>query len=393
MGDAGDAGAAGPERPGRDAGGADVAAIGRVSHRRSLLRVALLLGLFLVCTGAGVWWASPGWSAVTAAWAQILQLSWWSYPVVAGLALAVIAAEVVRYAVMARALGVRLGLWAALDATVASNFFSWITPGAALGEPAATYMLTRHGVAWDAALLIAFGKFVISFVVIFGLGAVFVALGLGPPIPAWLLIPITSAVGSTALLLLALLVGAFWPARTISWITRCHSWLSGVWPLRGRRARRAVTAVCETGRDAVQRLAHFRHAGRRLWLAILLSHVGYHTAFVGLLVVVARGFHEVALAQLVPTAVLYQGFLYLSPTPGSAGIGEASADVFFGALLPGGAAFATVVVFRALSYYLHVLIGLIYLPLSSGGRDILLGRARASRPAGEPDAERATIMS
>jgi uncharacterized membrane protein YbhN (UPF0104 family) len=71
------------------------------------------------------------------------------------------------------------------------------------------------------------------------------------------------------------------------------------------------------------------------------------------------------------TSVVFLGFQYLAPTPGAAGIGEATASPFFGALLSPDNAFLTVVLFRALTFYLHVIIGAVYLPIMGGVQDFL----------------------
>ena len=43
--------------------------------------------------------------------------------------------------------------------------------------------------------------------------------------------------------------------------------------------------------------------------------------------------------------------------------------------VPAGKAFVVVVLFRALTFYLHVVIGLCYLPFAGGVRQILLSRS------------------
>ena len=346
--------------------------MGPPGKSRPLVRLALFLGVFVALTGLGIWWAAPAGETLAAIGRGLQSLSTATYLGLAALALGLIAAEMLRLVVMGRALGAPVGFWAALDATIANNFFSWITPGAALGEPAATYMLGRRGVPWDAAVLIAFGKFAISFAVIFGLGFALVALGMGPSIPRWVMLPIAVAVGAFAMLLSILIVGAFWPGRTTALIDRLERRLGH------GRIRAAIAA---TARDAVSRLGRFRQAGLLIWMAILASQVLYHGIFVGVLIVLAAGFGAEPLVDLVPTAIIYQAFLYLAPTPGSSGLGEASANLFFGDHLGAGGAFALVISFRALTYYLHVALGLIYLPLAGGLRAILSARDQPSRSA------------
>ena len=234
------------------------------------MRLALLLGLFIALTGLGVWWASPDRVELVRAWGHFASLPVAIHLGIAGLALGLLGAEMLRLVVMGRALGAKVGFWAALDATIANNFFSWITPGSALGEPAAAFMLGRRGVPWDAAVLIAFGKFVISFALIFGIAFVLVAAGLGPPIPSWVLVPIAWALGFFALLLLFLVVGSFWPERAIGIVAALERMLGARRLFRGKRARRALGAVGATA-PAWVRAARPISPG---WPGALVGHFG-----------------------------------------------------------------------------------------------------------------------
>ncbi len=75
-----------------------------------------------------------------------------------------------------------------------------------------------------------------------------------------------------------------------------------------------------------------------------------------------------SLATVVPVAIIYQAFTYMAPAPG---IPEAGAVAFFGPLLPGGEAFVVVLLFRALTAYFQVALGLVYLPVIGALRAIL----------------------
>lgn len=349
--------------------------------RRPGLRLALMLAGFGGLSLLGAWWAAPERAVLRAAWRHFATLPWHLHLILGGLAVGLILTEVLRFVVVGRALGVRVGFWAAFDASIANNFFSWLSPGAALGEPAAVYMLGRHGVPWDAALVITFGKFATSFVFIFGVTGVLLALGLGPPLPPWVLVPCAVAAGFSALIMFALIAGAYWPEATAALIDRAICRLRRA-PLLGRPlGRRVLAGAAEVARHAVLRLSGFRKGGAPGSAAIVLGHILYYAAFVGVLVVLAVGFEAPSVARLLPIAVIYQGFLYVAPTPGGAGVGEAGAGLFFGALLPGGKALVVVMLFRALTFQLQVLLGLVYLPLVGGMREILRGGA-SDRAAG-----------
>ena len=104
----------------------------------------------------------------------------------------------IRYRVFGRAVGERVSWRAALDATVANFFFSWITPGAALGAPAAIVMLGRRGVSWDAAALIAFGKSLTGTALLILLAFAMLAIGLGPDLDRGTLAVFTTGIGVVA---------------------------------------------------------------------------------------------------------------------------------------------------------------------------------------------------
>lgn len=347
----------------------------------SVPRLLLLFALFLCLTLAGAWWAAPDRAVLRTAWQHFAALPGSVHLQLGLYTLGLIAAEVLRFIAVGRALGVRVGFLAALDASIANNFFSWISPGAALGEPAAVYMLGRSGVPWDAALVIAFGKFATSFIFIFGLTGLLLALGLGPPLPPWVLVPCVTAAGVSALLMSLLVLGAYWPEASAARIERILLLLGRAPLLRGPIGRRLLAHVADTARHSLLRLSGFRAGGAPGSVTILLSHALYYAAFVGVLVTLAAAFGARA-PSVIPTAVIYLAFLYVAPTPGGSGVGEASAGFFFDALLPGGRAFVVVMLFRTLTFHLHVLLGLIYLPLVGGLRELVRGsRAQPAEPA------------
>jgi uncharacterized protein (TIRG00374 family) len=351
--------------------------------RRPALRIGTMLALFVGLTLLGIWWAAPDMASLRRSWRDFLGLSWTMLLLLAVLSIGLIGAEMVRTIIFGRALGVKIGFRTSLDTTIADNFFSWLTPAALAGDPASLYMLRRSGVPWDAATIIVFGEFATGFAFIMGLGGLLLALGHGPAIVPWAGLSLAAAGGCVSLLLCALIAGAFWPVAVTSVIDRSAEKLSQIRFLSRPLPHRALEAVAREARGAVQRLARFRRAGAPGWLAILASHVLYYGTFVGILVVLAAAFDVRSWLEVVPTAIIYQGFLYLAPTPGAAGVGEASATLFFGNVLPGGRAFAVVMLFRMLTFYLHVLIGLVYLPFIGVLGEILrLGR---TKPSGEVD--------
>ncbi len=355
----------------------------RRSSSRALARILALLALFVALTLLGIRWAVPDLGAPRSAWQTFVGLSWPMHVSLALLSLGLIGSEMLRTVVFGRVLGLRIGLRASLDTTIADNFFSWLTPAAIAGDPASLYMLWRSGVPWDAATLIVFGEFATGFAFIIGLACLLVALGFGPAIVPWAGVSLLGGVSGVSVLLGALIAGTFWPTGMIRLIDRLALALAEPRWLSNPLFQRSLEALAREARNAVQRLAVFRRAGARGLLAILASHLVYYGNFVGILVVLAAAFGARSWLEVAPIAVIYQGFLYLAPTPGGAGVGEASAALFFGGVLPGGRAFAVVLLFRMLTFYLHVLIGLVYLPLIGVLGEILQVEPTGSAPAPE----------
>jgi uncharacterized protein (TIRG00374 family) len=335
------------------------------------LKLGGFFAIFAVLVLLGAWWAAPPPEVLREAWAQLSRLSWPTFGLLALFATGLIAADALRLVVFGRLMGVPVGAFAALEATIADNFFSWITPGSALGEPAAAFMLNRHGVDAGAALTIAYTRFATSFAFIFTLVAVLLGLGFGPPMPNAVLVSLTVAVGMAATAMLVIIAGAMAPERAVSLVDtieeRLIRWIDAA------RPQRWIEAVAETARSSVERLAWMRRHGLRGVVLMTLSHALYYTAFIGVFCVLAAAFQAQFAGATIPRAVIYLGFIYLFPTPGGAGGAEASAEMFFEGLLPVGAPFVVVMLFRAATFYLHVVIGLVYLPVRGVLGSILAG--------------------
>lgn len=334
------------------------------------LRLAAMLAGFTGFTALGVWWAAPDRAVLARAWRELAALGGANAALLAAIAVATIGAEVGRLVVFGRVLEARVGWRASFDASLANNLLSWISPGGMLGEPAAVYVMARRDVPVDVAIAVSFGKFATSFALIMGLACVLLALGYGPAIPGWAVLSIVATVGFGAALVGSFVIGAVWPEATLGWLDRACVRALG-W--RTPRIARAAVRCAGIARRSVERLARFRAGGARGWLAITASHVAYYGSYVGLLVALGWMFGARSLAELVPIAIVYQAFTYIAPAPG---IPEAGAAAFFGGLLPDGGAFLVVLLFRALTAYLHIALGLVYLPFGGLLRGIL-ARQRA----------------
>lgn len=314
-------------------------------------RLALGSVLFLAFAGAGIAFAIRG-----ARPEGLGALSGGAWALLALLVPAVYALDALRYRVIGAAAGAPIGWAAALEASVANFFFSWLTPGAAMGAPAAIVTLGRRGVPLAAAGLVAFGKSATGTLALLALAFLALALGLGPA-PDTLVGPLaTGAFVVTAAL--ALPVAAARLPRLRAWLGR---------PRPGWRGRLAAGVG-----DAAARLAGLRPGA---YLLIFISHLLYFAAFIGVAVVAVGALGGQPLAQVAGASTVFTAFSYVAPTPGGAGLTEGAAGVFFGALVGPGRAVAAVLLVRGLTFYLQIGVGLVYV-LAAGGLRIFA----AARP-------------
>ena len=329
------------------------------------LKLALLVTAFVGLTALGVWYAAPSDDVLARFTSELTALPLGGVVLLVALGLACIATEMFRLMVFGRVLGTRIPARAAFDASLANDLFTWISPGGLLGEPAAIWFMTRRGVPAEVSLAISFGKFATSFALFMGLAAILFAAGFGPEVADWAVISIALAIGFGFVLIGGFLVGAMWPA----FARRLIAWLQGRSQPPALRGRLGALLA-----GSIDRLALFRTAGLSGWLAITGSHLLYYGSYIGLFLALgyvldARG----TTGELVGTSIVYQAFAYIAPAPG---IPEAGAHVFFDDLFPGGA-LVVVILFRGITAYAQVLLGLIYLPIR-GVTDALLSR-RARR--------------
>jgi len=334
-------------------------------------RFAVMLGAFVAFTALAVYWTMPPAEVLERALDELVALGAAKAALMIVLAIAVLGVEMIRMIVFGRAIGVRVPVRAAFDASIANDLFSWISPGAMLGEPAAVYVMARRGVPVDAALAISFGKFATSFALFMGLAALLLGLGYGPALPRWAVIMVVLTIGFGVLLVGSFVIGSFAPAASQRLVDRLERRLSRWLP--GPLATRAIQASANVVRRSIDRLAVLRTVGAGGWLAIAASHVLYYGSYVGLLVVLAALFGADPLTAIVPLAILYQAFTYIAPAPG---IPEAGAAAFFGGALTDGNAFVVVLLFRALTAYFQIGLALIYLP-GGGMLRALLDRSRS----------------
>ncbi|HTL37214.1 MAG TPA: flippase-like domain-containing protein [Kofleriaceae bacterium] len=330
-------------------------------------RLVLFLALFIVLAGAGIVWSVRRSGVSPRDLGQLWSLPAGSLVLLALLCVGLYATDMIRYRLFARAIGESVDWRGALDTSVANFFFSWITPGAALGAPAAIVMLGRRGVTWEGATLIAFGKSVTGTVVLVALAFIAMACGYGPTLDGRVFAVFMGGIAVVSPLLLIPLVGVFWPERLLRGIARLERRFTG--PI--------MTKVSGVLRRTVERLSKLRAGGAAMPATLLASHVLYLAVLVGIAVVLAVGFGATSVASAIGISTVYAAFSYVAPTPGGAGLSEAAATVFYGSILGAREAVLVVLLFRALTFYLGIAIGLLYLPLVGGTRQILAAKKTA----------------
>ncbi len=327
------------------------------------LKLALLIACFVGFTALGVWYAAPPGDVLARFAAELAALPIGGVLLLVALAIACIVTEMFRLQVFGRVVGTKITARAAFDASIANDLFTWISPGGLLGEPAAIWFMTRRGVPSDAALAISFGKFATSFALFIGLAAILFASGYGPAVADWAMVSIGLTIAFGAVLIGGFLIGAMRP----TFARRIIGWIQGASEPPALRGRLGGLL-----QRAIDRLATFRNAGLSGWLAITGSHLMYYASYIGLFAALGWIFHARSIGEMVPVSIVYQAFAYIAPAPG---IPEAGANVFFDELFPGGNALIVVILFRGLTAYLQVALGLIYLPIRAVTDELL------SRPA------------
>jgi uncharacterized protein (TIRG00374 family) len=336
----------------------------------------LMVTAFLALTGAGLALAlrrsGVHLNHLTAAFA--LSPGWLC--AVAAAAAGIYVTDYFRYQATCRVLGVRLPFWAGCDAVVANFFFSWISPASVLGLPAAVYMLGRGGVPWDAAPLVAYAKSIVGITVLLVIAGVVLALGGGPSLGPAMQAVLVGGGATMVLLILVPLLGVFWPAPCERLVTTAARKLSprlASHPGLQRKVDGVVNAVLAS----IARATRLRQASRGALLVVLATHLTYIVSFVMALALLAAAHGATPVARTLGVSVVYVATLMVAPTPSGAGISEMAACPFFDGLLPPTTALLVVLIFRTVTFYLHLVVGAVYLAVVGGLRDILLRRRQA----------------
>jgi len=263
--------------------------------------------------------------------------------------------------VLGRAAGFRRGITALMPAYMAGNFCGLVTPFGSGGTPGQAYFVSGVGVEFGQALAVAVSRGLISSTIVASAAGVAVFLA-----PGWLPAGPAGAAARTALVIVAaLLVGATMLAVS----RRPAAWIDG-WAARARHPtirrfwaglashtdlfRCALRAVA--GKPSAVALAVACEAAS--WVLIIA---------VAPLVLRSLGWEGPAWAIFLRTLALFL-LIPMSPTPGSAGSAEVGFFVVGKGLVDADVMAAAVLLWRAVLYYLPLLVGGICFTLLSAGR-------------------------
>lgn len=295
------------------------------------------------------------------------------------LCVAIYLSEIWRYRCYAAALGIELSPLAAFEASVANFFFAWITPGAALGAPASIYMLSKRGVSWESGALISFGKSMTGAALLLLVAFSLMLTGYGPELTTPLRLLFLWSGLSILIILAGPFLGALWPEPSLAFAERCERRLlslvgafEGPWEAWIRGSRRSFE-------QAVRRLLVFRQSGWRHWPHLLGAQAAYFLSFAGIAVILCQARGGDALFDAWALSIIFLAFTYVAPTPGGAGLSEAAAGTFFGALLSPSNSLWVVVFFRSLTLYGQIVFGFLYLLWVGGIREIVLKQGMTGR--------------
>ncbi len=348
------------------------------------LRVVLFITLSLVLILGGAAWAIRRSGVSAADLKALMELPAGTLLAVAALCAAIYGTDVYRYQALGRALGVTVGARAALEASIANFFFAWTTPGAALGAPAAIVMLKRRGVAWESATLISLGKSFLSTAIVLALAFIALAAGIGPALGPEIHAVLVAGTGAVTLVLGLGLADVFFPGRFLGFVDRAEVWARRRGLVTGgpasRLKGRILTGLARGLRDLISRLAYLRRAGLAAVLKIAASQLAFFAVYVAVAVVLAAALEADSLVRAAGASTVYVAFSYVAPTPGGAGLSEAAATLFYGSILPPARAVILALLFRALTFYLQIAVGILYLPFAGGWKEILESSAKREHP-------------
>ena len=281
---------------------------------------------------------------------EIMQLSLLAMVFILISSISVYLVDVYRFKIFAKMLNIELDFKLALHAVIVNLFFGWITPGAAMGAPASIYVLGKNKIPWDAAFLICYGKSVSGFAFLLFITFVLIFLGYTPIHSMQGVNYFLASVFLFAIVFLALpLIGSFYLNKTLHFLQS----------LREKTKIGFITKLILGIELSTRRLNQIFHQDKKYFLAAIFFHLLYFISFIAPAVIVCVEFG----AELLPSTthgIIYTALAYSAPTPGGAGISEASSLFFYKDLLPMNKIILLALICRGFTFYIQILVGIIY---------------------------------
>lgn len=283
--------------------------------------------------------------------------------------------EAWRIWLLSRAIGDDVTVGAVLRAVFVGAFFARVTPFSTGGEPFQVYALHRDGVPIGHATAVVAVKSMLN-----GL----TRLGLGLVVPGWLLLTTRGwRLGRAASIALWVGLGmysAIVAAALVGFVLYSRGWDPGSYLRRLSLPKRLLPREkLELLLDRFEEHFHsfmgaLQHFGTKLRGTVLLVGiltVATWAAVLAVPVLLVRALGGASPAsELAATAVVFYLAVSYAPTPGSSGASEAGFAVLFAPFVPLPLLGVLVVVWRLLTHYLGLLLGLLVTAVSMarGGR-------------------------
>lgn len=253
--------------------------------------------------------------------------------------------DTARYYLLAKSMDENLSWSLCFQAVIANLFFAWITPGSALGAPAAAYVLNEKGVKLSHAITISFGRSSTLMLTATCVALSIIFSGVELPFPKnALMTTVYSIVGLLTFILFFFIFFSLINYKEIlGKISKFHflkGFISG-----------AISAL-----DRINYL--ITHA-KLLLIPILISSFLFHVCFVGLLMVFSFEFGA-SNTDAILMPLLYMTYSLFLPTPGGSGLAEVTAESFFKVPITIEQALAMVIISRLFTYLVQIIIGVIY---------------------------------
>ncbi|MGM0578488.1 MAG: flippase-like domain-containing protein [Myxococcota bacterium] len=276
-----------------------------------------------------------------------------------------LAADGLRYTATGAALGSPIRPLLGVRTALVNLFAAFLTPGAGGAAPAVAWMLNRRGFDGSRGLAIGLIKGLLGFYVLVPLAVLFSFVSPSEAVSEGVVRGVLAGSGIALTLLLAGVTAiALWPrlsARTIGRVMEALHQQDRTAEETGEDLPRWKRLMVRLD-DLLQETAHDFGAflrGRALHVAsaFLLTAINL-ASLATLAVIVGLGVHpEVGVAELVSLSVLFVVLVFISPTPGGAGIAEGGGMLIFAGIMPEPQAAALIIVWRTFTCYVPFILG------------------------------------